>query len=517
MLANLASTAPSIDASRLQQIQAKLTELNSSLARLTGLLALREDSAHQPIDALQRQSSTQLQQLERLYEMARYNRLGASLGQRGLLPLLDRAYQGDVAPGQMQSHLRLNWYRHLLAHAYAHADPLRRFDRQAHESAISEFRRLDMALFRQTQERLVLQHFRQLPSGGAGEMEILRREMNKKRRHLPIRQLLAQAGRAVQKIKPVFMMSPMSVATYLQPGDLEFDLVIFDEASQVRVVDAFGPLLRARQAVVVGDTRQMPPTDFFNKSLELGEEEAEISSTADIESILNMFLAKGAPESWLRWHYRSRHESLILVSNREFYDNKLFIFPSPGLNPQARGLLFHHLPDTVYERGTTRTNPDEARAVAQAVMRHARETPSLTLGVVAFSTAQRDCILQELEALRQEDSSCEAFFSDDQLEGFFVKNLENVQGDERDVIMISIGYGRTAEGNLSRNFGPINSEGGQRRLNVLITRARLAMEVFSNFTAKDLTIAADTPVGVKALREFLHYAAQRDQERRPAA
>lgn len=517
VLANLASPAPPIDANRLQQIQAKLTELNSSLARLTNLLALREDPAQQPIDALQRQSSIQLQQLEQLYEMARYNRLGASLAQRGLQPLLDRAYQGDIAPDQMQNHLRLNWCRTLLAHAYAHAEPLRLFDRQAHEGAISEFRRLDVALFRQTQERLVLQHFRQLPSGGAGEMEILRREMNKKRRHLPIRQLLAQAGRAVQKIKPVFMMSPMSVATYLQPGDLEFDLVIFDEASQVRVVDAFGPLLRARQAVVVGDTRQMPPTDFFNKSLELGEEEAEISSTADIESILNMFLAKGAPESWLRWHYRSRHESLIQVSNREFYDNKLFIFPSPGLNPQARGLLFHHLPDTVYERGTTRTNPGEAHTVAQAVMRHARETPSLTLGVVAFSTAQRDCILQELEALRQEDSSCEAFFSEDQLEGFFVKNLENVQGDERDVIMISIGYGRTAEGNLSRNFGPINSEGGQRRLNVLITRARLAMEVFSNFTANDLTMAADTPMGVKALREFLHYAAQRDQATPPSS
>ena len=500
-----------INASQLQQMQANLTELQTGLAQLNTLLALRQDPVQQPLAELRQQHADLPQHLERLYEMARYNRLLANLTQPGLEPMLQAAYNGEIPPAQLQLHLRLNWYRALLTHAYSQAEPLRFFDRQQHESAIQEFRQLDVALFRQTQERLVAQHFQQLPSGGAGEMEVLRREMNKKRRHLPIRQLLAQAGRAVQTIKPVFMMSPMSVATYLQPGDLEFDLVIFDEASQVRVVDAFGPLLRARQAVVVGDTRQMPPTDFFNKSLELDDEEAENSSTADIESILSMFLAKGAPEAWLRWHYRSRHESLIQVSNREFYDNKLFIFPSPGLNPQARGLLFHHLPETVYERGSTRTNPGEARAVARAVMRHAQETPNLTLGVVAFSTAQRDCILQELEVLRQEDSTCEAFFDENQLEGFFVKNLENVQGDERDVIMISIGYGRTAEGNLSRNFGPLNSEGGQRRLNVLITRARLAMEVFCNFTAGELAVAADTPVGVRALREFLHYAAHREQ------
>lgn len=511
VLAHLDQNDFPINTSQLDQIRLNLVEVQTVLDLLKTLLILREDRLRQSFTEVRQQHADQPQHLERLYEMARYNRLLANLTQPGLEPLLQAAYNGEIPPAQLQLHLCLNWYRALLTHAYSQAEPLRFFDRQQHESAIKEFRQIDVALFRQTQERLVAQHFQQLPSGGAGEMEVLRREMNKKRRHLPIRQLLAQAGRAVQKIKPVFMMSPMSVATYLQPGELEFDLVIFDEASQVRVVDAFGPLLRARQAVVVGDTRQMPPTDFFNKSLELDDEEAENSSTADIESILSMFLAKGAPESWLRWHYRSRHESLIQVSNREFYDNKLFIFPSPGLNPHARGLLFHHLPDTVYERGTTRTNPGEARAVAQAVMRHARETPNLTLGVVAFSTAQRDCILQELEELRQEDSSCEAFFDENQLEGFFVKNLENVQGDERDVIMISIGYGRTAEGNLSRNFGPLNSEGGQRRLNVLITRARLAMEVFCNFTAGELAVAADTPVGVRALREFLHYAAHRKQ------
>ncbi len=502
---------PAIQTEQLAELQRQTAVLSDQLAQLTKRLELRDDPLHQPLALLHQRCVEQLSQMERIYEMAQYNRLCVDLHQHQLTTLTEQIWSGALAPAQMQHYLRHNWYRYLLHHAYTHFETLRFFDRSRHESAIQEFRKLDMGLFHQAQERLVAQHFQQLPSGSAGEMEVLRREMNKKRRHLPIRQLLAQAGRAVQKIKPVFMMSPMSVATYLQPGELEFDLVIFDEASQVRVVDAFGPLLRGRQAVVVGDTRQMPPTDFFTKSLELDDEEAEASSTADIESILSMFLAKGAPEAWLRWHYRSRHESLIQLSNQEFYDNKLFIFPSPGLNPQARGLLLHHLPDTVYERGTTRTNPGEARAVAEAVMRHAEQSPSLTLGVVAFSTAQRDCILQELETLRQADNRFEAFFDENQMEGFFVKNLENVQGDERDVIMISIGYGRTAEGNLSRNFGPLNSEGGQRRLNVLITRARLAMEVFCNFTATDLNPPADAPLGVKALREFLHYAANREQ------
>lgn len=502
---------PAIQTAQLDQLRQQATALSDRLARLAQLVGLRQESRQYPLTQLHQACLTQPAQMERLYEMARYNRLSANLTQHGLTALVEQVWSGTLTPAQMQHHLRHNWYRYLLNHAYSQSEALRFFDRQRHESAIREFRKLDVALFHQAQERLVAQHFQQLPSGSAGEMEVLRREMNKKRRHLPIRQLLAQAGRAVQKIKPVFMMSPMSVATYLQPGDLAFDLVIFDEASQVRVVDAFGPLLRARQAVVVGDTRQMPPTNFFTKSLELDDEEAEASSTADIESILSMFLAKGAPEAWLRWHYRSRHESLIQLSNREFYDNKLFIFPSPGLNPQARGLLFHHLPNTVYERGTSRTNPGEARAVAEAVMRHAEQTPNLTLGVVAFSTAQRDCILQELEILRQADNRFEAFFDENTVEGFFVKNLENVQGDERDVIVISIGYGRTAEGNLSRHFGPLNSEGGQRRLNVLITRARLTMEVFCNFTANDLDLPADAPLGVRALQAFLRYAAERGQ------
>jgi very-short-patch-repair endonuclease len=334
--------------------------------------------------------------------------------------------------------------------------------------------------------------------------------MHKKRRHLPIRTLMEKAGRAIQAIKPVFMMGPMSVAAYVPPGSVAFDLVVFDEASQVKPVDAFGALMRARQAVVVGDSKQLPPTSFFD-SVTRGEEstEAEEGTTAsvgDMESILSLFLGRGAPERMLRWHYRSQHHSLIAVSNHEFYGSELVVFPSPGGSTRARGLRLRHHPDTVYDRGNTSTNPGEAKHVAEAVMQHARENPDLTLGVVAFSVAQRDAIELQLERLRRADGSLEPFFSLDRREPFFVKNLENVQGDERDMIFISVGYGRAEGGYMPMSFGPLNREGGERRLNVLISRSRLAMDVFCNFRADDLDLARTSARAVASLKNFLAYA-----------
>jgi very-short-patch-repair endonuclease len=211
----------------------------------------------------------------------------------------------------------------------------------------------------------------------------------------------------------------------------------------------------------------------------------------------------------LKTHYRSRHESLISFSNDEFYERKLRIFPSPGTNVKAKGLIFNHNPDTIYERGKSRTNPLEAKQIAQSVLKHAVEHPELTLGVVAFSMAQREAIMLEVECLRREHNELEEFFHKaPQGEGLFIKNLENVQGDERDIIYISIGYGRTDTGKVTQSFGPLNKEGGQRRLNVLVTRARLSMEIFCNFTSEDIKVTAESSWGLKAFRNFLHYAQQ---------
>ena len=225
-----------------------------------------------------------------------------------------------------------------------------------------------------------------------------------------------------------------------------------------------------------------------------------------MESVLSLFRAQGTPLRPLQWHYRSRHESLIALSNQEFYNNSLVVFASPDSSRDESGLRYHHLENSTYDRGRSRTNRDEAMAVAGAIMDHGRRTPELTLGVAAFSTAQTDAIVNALETLRRKDTSVESFFAAHPEEPFFIKNLENVQGDERDVIFISVGYGRTASGAVGMNFGPLNRDGGHRRLNVLITRARQRCHVFTNLRADDIAVDGTGSRGVRALRQFLQYA-----------
>lgn len=441
--------------------------------------------------------------LTALYQMARFNVLAQQIRDIQLDELLEVAISSDE-PRQLNAILDFSWYSGLVQRVYAEKPALQQFDRIKHEHQIARFKSLDLASLNHAQTHLAKQVWEGMPNiNQPGEMAVLRAELNKKRRHIPIRQLIEKAGRAIQQIKPVFMMSPMSIANFLPPGKLEFDVVVFDEASQVKAVDAFGAIMRGKQVVVVGDTRQMPPTDFFSRDVELDDEDA---ATADIESILSMFKAAGSQERYLRWHYRSRHESLIAVSNVEFYDSKLVVFPSAGHHPHASGVSFDYLPDALYDRGRTRTNKGEAKAVAQAVMQHAIQTPELSLGVAAFSVAQRDLIQVEIELLRRQMPEAEAFFTSQGSEPFFVKNLENIQGDERDKIYISIGYGRNESGRIAREFGPLNREGGHRRLNVLITRAKLAMRVFCNFRADELELDAGASLGVRALKNFLKYA-----------
>lgn len=496
-------------ASGIEQSVASLDMALSTVLDVIGLSAQgKNDSVRSwALDDL----SVRLQQwgesLSSLYQMARWNVLAGHLKANGLDEILQMASSTDQ-PKLLTDILDMSWYSGLVQLVYEKNPPLQQFDRIRHEHQINRFRSLDLASLRHAQTSLAKQVWESMPNiNHPGEMAILRGEINKKRRHMPIRQLIERAGRAIQQIKPVFMMSPMSIANFLPPGRLEFDVVVFDEASQVKAVDAFGAILRGKQVVVVGDTRQMPPTDFFSREIAMDDDE---SSTSDIESILSMFKAAGTQERYLRWHYRSRHESLIAVSNVEFYDSKLVVFPSAGHHPHAKGISFDYLPEALYDRGRTRTNREEARAVARAVMKHALTTPDLSLGVAAFSVAQRDLIQVEIELLRRKTPSAEIFFTRDTSEPFFVKNLENIQGDERDVIFISIGYGRNESGRIAKEFGPLNREGGHRRLNVLITRAKMAMRVFSNFRADELELDAGASLGVRALKNFLQFAETRE-------
>lgn len=498
-----------VSAQQLTDLTEQLAQRDKMIAQLSSALSMDCQSftdrlAELEIDAVEAIG----QDVKKLYPLTRFNRLKQQLEEFGLTEWVSLAFVWQQNAEALRDGFKYTFFNDLVNKQYQTHDEIRYFDRVEHEKQIEQFTAIDAQLFNYTQEGLVKQLFDKLPNPLArGEVETLRREFNKKRRQMPIRRLLNKSGRVIQQIKPVFMMSPMSIATYLEPGVVDFDLVIFDEASQVKVADALGALLRGKQVIVVGDTKQMPPTNFFGKQFVADDEDAEESVTADMESILGMFLASGTPERMLKWHYRSRHESLIAVSNQEFYDNQLMIFPSSGINPQAKGLNFNHLPDTTYDRGGSRSNIGEAQAVAAAVMEHARNVPHQTLGVVAFSTAQRDAIILEVDRLRKANSDLEHFFAEHpEGEDFFVKNLENVQGDERDTIYISIGYGKTTEGRLPMSFGPLNSEGGERRLNVLISRARMCMDVFCNFKAEEMPTSDASPFGVRSLKNFLHFA-----------
>ncbi len=446
--------------------------------------------------------------IDNLHDLIGFNRAAHDAKAKGLGSIVELGEEWPEAVDHLINILKLKWYLHVISCAYYERPALAGFNRNIHEDRIGKFRQLDESALDHNRTRVACSHWSQLPKHNAGgQLGILRREFEKKRRHLPIRQLMNRAGEAIQDIKPVFMMSPMSIATYLRPGSVSFDLAVFDEASQVRPADALGTLMRAKQSVVVGDSMQLPPTSFFDNVTRSDEDEEEhASAVADMESILGLFRAQGAPNRMLRWHYRSRHESLIAVSNREFYENRLTVYPSPYYGKENFGLKYHHLSQAVYDRGKSRTNRKEAERVAASVMEHARQSPELTLGVAAFSSAQRDAIQDQLEILRLEDPSCETFFYDHPEEPFFVKNLENIQGDERDVIFISIGYGRDANGQVAMNFGPLTADGGERRLNVLITRAKQRCEVFTNLRAADIDLRRTRSRGVRALKTFLAYA-----------
>ncbi|WP_297979757.1 DUF3320 domain-containing protein [uncultured Methanobrevibacter sp.] len=382
---------------------------------------------------------------------------------------------------------------------------------ELHENRIEEFKDLDRKIINLNRKRIFNKLNSEIPKifGGAADEEakVLAGEFTRKSGHLPVRTLLEKAGGAIKKIKPVFMMSPLSIAQYLDPTNpkLQFDVVIFDEASQVKPEDALGAFMRGKTAVVMGDTQQLPPTSFFDQMTD-SESGEEVATALDMESILHL-CKLSFPVKMLKWHYRSRHESLINISNREFYDNELLVYPSPSHNDSELGLKFHYNPNTAYHRGEGSANPLEAKDVVKEIFRHFEKYgDKKSLGVGTFSVAQKNAILEELEIERKNHPEFEPLFSDKRDERFFVKNLETIQGDERDVILISVGYGFDTEGKMSLNFGPLNQDGGERRLNVLITRAREKCVVFTNFRAHDIHLTANPPFGVKSLQSFLEYA-----------
>ncbi|MEF3817194.1 DUF4011 domain-containing protein [Acinetobacter baumannii] len=335
------------------------------------------------------------------------------------------------------------------------------------------------------------------------ELSLIQKEASKKTRHIPIRSLLERAPNAIQALKPCFMMSPMSVAQYLKPGLFDFDLVVMDEASQILPEDAIGALARGKSAIIVGDPKQLPPTSFFSTSINLDEaNEDELVGVEDAESILDsvsMFKKRR-----LRWHYRSRHQSLIAFSNKHFYDSDLVLFPSPIQSSPELGIRFKKVLGTF----NTGRNFEEAQFVVDEVCELILQDKDESIGIVAMNSQQRDEIEHQLE-LRLSQSTFLQELYDKKMkshEPIFIKNLENVQGDERDVIVISMTYGPShIGGKVFQRFGPINQSSGWRRLNVLFTRSKKRMHIISSMSSSDILSSESSSKGVSALKAFLRY------------
>ena len=455
------------------------------------------------------------QGLPRLQTWVSYMRLREVCQQTIAQPLINRIENDMLEPVDIVSCFEGKFADVLLDNVFRERPELRDFAFNLHEKEIADFRELDSEIIKLNRLRLVTQLHQNRPplyKGASRESETgkLQAQFGRKkgRKAMRIRELLTNVGGLIQRIKPCFMMSPLSVAQFCEPQMIEFDVIVFDEASQIRPEDALGALLRGKQAVVIGDTRQLPPTRFFDKIVDDPEEENEDDFTVsiiDMESILNQ-CRQSFPIKELKWHYRSRHESLIAVSNQEFYDNNMLVFPSAIDKAEHLGLKFEHIPNAVYDRGKSATNRKEAQAVVKMAFEHYRNFPNKSLGIGTFGVKQQQAILDEFEVQLQQQPEMVEFFASTRDEYFFVKNLETIQGDERDVIFISVGYGFDKEGKLYKRFGPLNNDGGQRRLNVLITRAREKCVVFSNFRSSDLQLDVKASIGVKALKTFLEYA-----------
>lgn len=383
--------------------------------------------------------------------------------------------------------------------------PLLAVDREA---LVEEYRNLDRSLIHAaTADIITATNTRRPANTSMGESAVIRREGAKQRKHKPVRDLMAATRTVTPSIKPVFMMSPLAVSQYL-PSDMEFDVVIFDEASQVTPGDAINCIYRGKALILAGDDKQLPPTSFFERNTD--EDDEEETDVKDFQSVLELAKACGAFNNLgLRWHYRSRHEDLIGFSNYKFYEGKLVTFPSAHAEGEDVGVEFFHV-DGTYRRGGGAFNPIEAAKVADRVIEHYTNRPDLTLGVVTFSVAQADAVQAAIDEARLARRDLDRYFdTEDRLDGFFIRALEQVQGDERDVIIFSVGYGPDEAGKISTNFGALNKDKGWRRLNVGITRARQRVEVVASMRAGQ--IPPSTNENVEYFRAYLDYAERGQQ------
>lgn len=428
--------------------------------------------------------------------------------------LIEHMKNDEISIDSVIPLFRYNFANNALNQLFAKNKILDNFNAKTQDDLVEKFKKYDKDILKFNQTRVIEILGNNRPSieevsNRKSPLGILRNEIAKQRRIKSLRTIFKLCKDVIVQIKPCFMMSPVSIAQYLDPKAYEsfFDYIIFDEASQVRVEDALGAFIRGKHYIVMGDNKQLPPTNFFNSDDNFEEDGS--TDLIDAQSILDV-CDNSFKRKMLKWHYRSRHESLIDVSNTEFYNNELYVYPSPMQSSEELGLKFEYNPENYYDYGGSSQNLGEATDIVNYAISHFKKYPDKSLGIGTFSVKQQQAIYDILEEKIRDHPEVENFFNETGANGFFVKNLENIQGDERDVILISVGYGKDRNGKFRQNFGPLNRDGGERRLNVLITRAREKCVVFSNFKADDIRISISSSRGLKALKTFLYYAEKKE-------
>jgi superfamily I DNA and/or RNA helicase/very-short-patch-repair endonuclease len=467
-------------------------------------------SCNDSLTLLFQRNQNALNHVPALHQWLAYLGVYAQLVESGFIKLVDCIDHETIPLHNAESAYYAATYDCLAMKILQKYQELEKFSGHIHENYQKQFSEYDQNLKKLQSKRIAWEIDQKVvPRGNFGgrvseytECSLLEHECNKKMRHIPIRQIIKRATRSLLALKPCFMMGPMSVSHYLKPGEIVFDIVIMDEASQIKPEDALGIIARGKQLIIVGDPKQLPPTTFFERIID--DTGSDVTAIEESKSILDAALPM-FPLRRLRWHYRSAHESLIAFSNHYFYDDHLILFPSPHSKSDNLGIQYTRVNGSFVNR----RNREESIEISHAVREHFIKHKDESLGVVAMNSTQQNDIEQVIEELSKEDALFQRLLEKDQKkhEALFIKNLENVQGDERDVIFISMTYGpQTPGGKVFQRFGPINSSVGHRRLNVLFTRSRKRMNIFSSMNASDILVGPSSSRGVKAFRDFLKYA-----------
>lgn len=479
-----------------------------AIRKITALFSTQDRMNAQTLDKLRTRLQNCADQFSTIDSWMDLRDAQSACREAGLGKFLLAAEDAYYPEGRLADVFRKSFYIAWLEEVMNSVSSVESFQVRAQEQRVSDFRKLEADCLRENQRRIQRKLISRIPSmeTDMGEAPILRKEMNKRRNVMPLRKLFRAIPNLLLRLKPCLMMSPLSVAYFLDAEAYQFDMVIFDEASQIFPQDAIGAILRGKQVIIAGDSKQLPPTNFFAASAidqdSYDSEEDEEEGAVAYDSILEE--ADGRiPARPLLWHYRSRHEDLISFSNRRIYRDELITFPGNIRKAPDIGVEYFYVRNGVYEN---RRNVAEAKECVRLVEEHMRRFPKRSLGVIAFSGEQQAQIEEELQEFRTSRPEYEDFFREDREEPFFVKNLENVQGDERDTIIFSVCYGRNPNGKFYHGFGPLGRQGGERRLNVAITRAKYNVKLVGSILPEDIDLNRTHSEGGRMLREYIAFA-----------